>query len=91
MDKCKSQIYTAKKILKQHEPLNKFESEGISKFIRFMEVYCSNHIEGNEYTKNETKDLIEEDKVSISKSFKDAREVSNLNEALNLCESRCRI
>ena len=82
MDKYLSQVRTQRKLYEMYLPLSKAEQRGVDSAFNVMEIYCSNHIEGNSYTKEETTELLDNNKPSRTKPFTDSIEVFNLNNAL---------
>lgn len=78
-------VYTAKRRYYEYLPLKEDEILNLSELDRIKEVHLSNLIEGNTYTYEETKVLIEKDIPSALRAFKEAMEIKNLNNAVTYC------
>ena len=65
-------------------PLSPKEEKMLSNYLNPIESFHSNRIEGNSYTLDETRTLLEYNSVPIGKTTKDTCEIVNLSKVINL-------
>ena len=83
MSHALSRVNTIKKKYEMYLPLDPKEEESFNKYFRAYEVYSSNHIEGNDYTLNDTRFTLETGIGSNGKKAIDTQEIMNINRSLN--------
>ena len=77
-----SQVRTYKKQYDLYMPLNDSEKEVLEKRFREEEIFTSNHIEGNQYTLDETRYLLETRCPASGKSLIDGIEIMNIDKGI---------
>lgn len=83
----KNSLNTKKRIYESYLPLAIKEEELFENYLNPLETFHSNRIEGNNYTLDETRCLIDTGYVPKGKSVKDTLEIENLSKTLKYVNS----